>query len=162
MEFLDKSIKSRSNGTLGSYNPSMWNLMLLTDRWLWNTDHKRTAPCFKGKKHHKWIYRVLFVYCKRKGCNTVSLICYSRGKKKKKIRDKQIHHYVSFWNCMCCLVTKLCPILSATQWTVACQAPLSTGFLRQEYWSGLPFPSPKNIYIIRKMNNLILKIATEM
>ena len=28
-----------------------------------------------------------------------------------------------------------------TPWTVACQAPLSTGFLRQEYWSGLPFPS---------------------
>ena len=27
-------------------------------------------------------------------------------------------------------------------WTVACQAPLSVGFFRQEYWSGLPFPSP--------------------
>ena len=26
-------------------------------------------------------------------------------------------------------------------WTVACQAPLSMGFFRQEYWSGLPFPS---------------------
>ena len=30
----------------------------------------------------------------------------------------------------------------ATPWTVACQAPLSMGFSRQEYWSGLPFPSP--------------------
>ena len=28
-----------------------------------------------------------------------------------------------------------------TPWTVACQAPLSAGFLRQEYCSGLPFPS---------------------
>ena len=28
-----------------------------------------------------------------------------------------------------------------TPWTVACQAPLSIGFLRQKYWSGLPFPS---------------------
>ena len=27
-------------------------------------------------------------------------------------------------------------------WTVTCQAPLSTEFSRQEYWSGLPFPSP--------------------
>ena len=27
-------------------------------------------------------------------------------------------------------------------WTVAHQAPLSTGFSRQEYWSGLPFPPP--------------------
>ena len=32
--------------------------------------------------------------------------------------------------------------LFATPWTVACQAPLSMGFSRQEYWSGLPFPSP--------------------
>ena len=31
-----------------------------------------------------------------------------------------------------------------TPWTEACQAPLSMGFLRQEYCSGLPFPSPKN------------------
>ena len=30
----------------------------------------------------------------------------------------------------------------ATTWTVAHQAPLSTGFPRQEYWSGLPFPPP--------------------
>ena len=28
-----------------------------------------------------------------------------------------------------------------TPWTVAHQAPLSVGFFRQEYWSGLPFPS---------------------
>ena len=30
--------------------------------------------------------------------------------------------------------------LCATPWTAACQAPLSIGFSRQEYWSGLPFP----------------------
>ena len=30
-----------------------------------------------------------------------------------------------------------------TPWTVAHQASLSMGFPRQEYWSGLPFPSPK-------------------
>ena len=29
-----------------------------------------------------------------------------------------------------------------TPWTIAHQAPLSTGFSRQEYWSGLKFPSP--------------------
>ena len=32
--------------------------------------------------------------------------------------------------------------LCATLWTAAHQAPPSTGFSRQEYWSGLPFPSP--------------------
>ena len=42
------------------------------------------------------------------------------------------------------LVSKSCPIL-ATLWTVACQAPLSMGFSRQEYWSGLPFPSPGDL-----------------
>ena len=31
--------------------------------------------------------------------------------------------------------------LFATPWTIALQAPLSVGFPRQEYWSGLPFPS---------------------
>ena len=30
-------------------------------------------------------------------------------------------------------------------WTVAHQAPLYLGFPRQEYWSGLPFPSPGNL-----------------
>ena len=38
------------------------------------------------------------------------------------------------------LVTNSCPALS-TPWTVAHQAPLSMGLPRQEYWSGLPFPS---------------------
>ena len=32
-----------------------------------------------------------------------------------------------------------------TQWTVTYQAPLSMGFSRQDYWSGLPFPSPGNL-----------------
>ena len=35
--------------------------------------------------------------------------------------------------------------LFATSWTVARQAPLSIGFSRQEYWSGLPFPSPGDL-----------------
>ena len=33
----------------------------------------------------------------------------------------------------------------ATPWTVAHQAPLHMGFSRQEYWSGLPFPSPGDL-----------------
>ena len=38
-----------------------------------------------------------------------------------------------------------CVQLSATPWTVAHQAPPSKGFSRQEYWSGLPFPSPGDL-----------------
>ena len=39
------------------------------------------------------------------------------------------------------LVAKSSPTLM-TPWTLACQSPLSMGFFRQGYWSGLPFPSP--------------------
>ena len=35
--------------------------------------------------------------------------------------------------------------LFVTPWTVAYQAPLSMGFSRQEYWSGLPLPSPGDL-----------------
>ena len=33
----------------------------------------------------------------------------------------------------------------ANPWTVSLQAPLSMGFTRQEYWSGLPFPTPEDL-----------------
>ena len=39
--------------------------------------------------------------------------------------------------------------LFATPWTVAYQAPPSMGFSRQEYWSGLPFPSPGDLPDLR-------------
>ena len=42
---------------------------------------------------------------------------------------------------MCVLSRSVMPV-SATPWTVARQAPLSMGFSRQEYWSGLPCPPP--------------------
>ena len=38
-----------------------------------------------------------------------------------------------------------CVRLFETPWTVACQAPLSMGFSGQEYWNGLPFPSPGHL-----------------
>ena len=45
------------------------------------------------------------------------------------------------WGCAACLLShQLCPTLCNP-----CQAPLSMGFSRQEYWSGLPFPSPGDL-----------------
>ena len=41
----------------------------------------------------------------------------------------------------CMLSHFSCVRLCVTLWTVACQAPLSMEFSRQEYWSGLPYPS---------------------
>ena len=56
--------------------------------------------------------------------------------------SKRSVHFIYF--CYCSLVIKSCLTLYNT-WTVACQAPLSMGFPRQEYWSGLPFPSPGDL-----------------
>ena len=41
-------------------------------------------------------------------------------------------------------VAQSCPTL-CDPWTVACQAPQSMEFSRQEYWSELPFPSPEDL-----------------
>ena len=49
-------------------------------------------------------------------------------------------HQIEDWVKSCCHVW-----LSVILWTAACQAPPSMGFSRQEYWSGLPFPSPGDI-----------------
>ena len=42
-------------------------------------------------------------------------------------------------------VSLSCVQFFVTLWTVACQTSLSMGFSRQEYWSGLPFPSPGDL-----------------
>ena len=51
--------------------------------------------------------------------------------------------FLTFCYC-CCLATHSCQLF-ATPWTAAHQAPPSMGFPRQEYWSGLPFPSPGDL-----------------
>ena len=55
------------------------------------------------------------------------------------------------WLCVCAiyLCAQLCstlcdPMDCSHPWTVATQSPVSGGFSRQEYWSGLPFPSPRD------------------
>ena len=53
-----------------------------------------------------------------------------------------------FWH-MILSVFLSCGLVTLTlcnPWTVACQAPLSMGFSRQEYWNGLPFPSPGDLH----------------
>ena len=49
-----------------------------------------------------------------------------------------------FFGWLAGLVLKSCPTLE-TPWTVACKVSLPMGLSRQEYWSGLPFPSPGNL-----------------
>ena len=52
--------------------------------------------------------------------------------------------YLISWCCGCLSVAKLC-LTVCDLWTVAHQAPLSMGFPGQEYWSGLPVPSPGDL-----------------
>ena len=46
---------------------------------------------------------------------------------------------------MCCVYSLSCVQLFVTPWTVACQAPLSMGFSRQEYWSAFAMPSSRDL-----------------
>ena len=48
-----------------------------------------------------------------------------------------------FSSCFCLISKSRLTLVMA--WTAACQAPLSMEFSRQEYWSGLPFPSPGDL-----------------
>ena len=54
-------------------------------------------------------------------------------------RQKNLHKQTSVELCFSCVW------LFATLWTVVHQAPLSTGFSRQEHWSGLPCPPPRDL-----------------
>ena len=51
-----------------------------------------------------------------------------------------VYLHFRFW----CVRAQSCPIL-CDPWTVARQAPLSMGLPREEYWSGLPFPTPGDL-----------------
>ena len=54
------------------------------------------------------------------------------------------------WCLHACMLSHFSHVqLSVTLWTMACKAPLSMGFSRQEYWSGVPFPSPG--MVLRRM-----------
>ena len=52
-----------------------------------------------------------------------------------------------------CSASQSCPTF-CDPWTVAGQAPLSTGFSLQEYWSGLPFPTPEHKLVMVQMHKL--------
>ena len=47
--------------------------------------------------------------------------------------------------CVCVFTIAQSCLTLATPWAVVPEAPLSIGFRRQEYWSGLPFPSPGDL-----------------
>ena len=87
--------------------------------------------------------------CKYTLCNS-SVFNYCKDGESINLSDTQnvlLFLYVLVCNCIISMQYYLlcslsCVRLFANPWTVARQAPLSMGFFRQEYWSGLPFLSP--------------------
>ena len=63
--------------------------------------------------------------------------------------------------CVCARVLSCfsCVWLFATQWTAACKAPLSKGFSRQEYQSGLPCPPPGDLPNLRIKSLSLLSLT---
>ena len=63
------------------------------------------------------------------------------------ISDQVQLYWPGYPLCMLCMLSHFShpSRLCGTRWTVACQAPLSLGFSRQEYWSGLPCLPPGNV-----------------
>ena len=76
-------------------------------------------------------------------CRRERLLLYQRGVASRRMALALVRFYL----CVCVCVCVRCLVVpdSATPWTVARQASLSMGFSRQEYWSGLPFPSPGDL-----------------
>ena len=56
-----------------------------------------------------------------------------------------INIYITLGVCMHSKSLQSCPTLCDPMDYIACQSPLSMGFFRQEYWSGLPCPSPGDL-----------------
>ena len=57
-----------------------------------------------------------------------------------------INGHLGHFHILCCVLSRFNHVqLFETLWTVALHAPLSMGFSRQEYWSGLPVPSPGDL-----------------
>ena len=67
-----------------------------------------------------------------------NFLTYSKERKCESVS----HSVIS--NSLVVVVSKSCPAVVIPR-SAACQAPLSMGFSRREYWSGLPFPSPGDL-----------------
>ena len=81
------------------------------------------------------------------GAGVSLLLCFSQVKP-----NSSKKHLYPLVNGVCVLS---CVQLFVTPWTIAHQAPLSTAFFRQEYWSGLPFPLA-GIFLTQGLNPCLL------
>ena len=95
-----------------------------------------------GTHVHPWLIHVSVWQIPLQYCKVISL---QLKQKEKKIALLKFNlHKICIFK-VCVLVVQSCLTLCDLMDYVVCQAPLSMGFSRQEYWSGLPFPSPGDI-----------------
>ena len=104
--------------------------------WLWNFHWPLPRPC-PTSSHLTRSTKGLSL-----GLPRVGFCEPNTGDQPCKVRIS--HTVCALWPSTCvCLLSRVQPF--AILWTVACQAPLSMGFPRQEYWSGLPWPPPGHL-----------------
>ena len=107
-----------------------------------NTCYQLKTGCYK----HMLLYTRLMVTTKQKPMNNWCPMWLVWGTHGWSIFIvKQSIFFLSIMYGAYCAQMFSCVWLFATAWTIACQVPLSMGFSRQEYWSGLPFPSPGDL-----------------
>ena len=115
-----------------------------------------------AKETVRYIYIYMIIYysvIKKEGnsaiCDNMPWECYAKWSKSGR-EWQMLYDIMYMWTVNTklidtedmCLHAKSfsCVQLSATPWTVAHQAPLSMGFSKQEYWSGLPCPLPADLH----------------
>ena len=112
--------------------------------WMWASgsviliDKRRNSSKYPASLQHSDTYMNKYSCKWRLICNYLSLEA-----------NDAIYRGMRVVLCVCvCVCLCVCSLsgtwLFTTPWTVARQAPLSLGFPRQEYWSGLAFPSPED------------------
>ena len=73
------------------------------------------------------------------------------------LRNGRHPNWLPVLTCACVILSRFsCVWLRATLWTVALQAPLSMGFSRQEYWSGLPCPPAEDPHLRIELASQVL------
>ena len=95
----------------------------------------------------KWLFKIIFVkglaysfLCSSCNALLLTVLCPYLYRYKYKYRQWKIQYIYIYVLCVCAQSLNRVRLF-ATPWTAAHQAPLSMGFPRQEYWSGLPFPT---------------------
>ena len=116
-----------------------------------------------AKKHHGWVGAMCLV---TQSCPTLcnSIVYSLQGSSVHGFLQARILQWVAIsfsnaWKWKVKVKSLSCVRLLATSWTTAYQAPPSVGFSRQEYWSGVPLPSPnishRNAKIFNKISSWI-------